>query len=290
MTIYKGKNVDKAIEKGLAALNLKKNEVHINIIEKGQAGIFGFFEKEAEVDIIPLTEKELKLKKITPYLVGAALLLSFFIMLLLAIFQDNKPTTASPSSTSTTIVEKTTEKSSEQSSTNTENSSSSTSSSSNSIENSSTSSSSNSIENSSTSSSSNSIENSSTSPSQSSTITVENNSEFQVLLQSEDQSTIEDFIKKYKGQTIEFDGNIAHLAKVKSKYDILVHSWDYHPDEATGPNFKFVEINLISNPVFKSFNGENIKVGQNVHIKAKVGGYNEKQDLVFLSPIEVSPR
>ena len=278
MTIYKGKNVDEAIEKGLAALNLKKNEVHINIIEKGQAGIFGFFEKEAEVDIIPLTEKELKLKKITPYLVGAALLLSFFIMLLLAIFQDNKPTTASPSSTSTAIVEKTTEKSSEQSSTNTENSSSSTSSSSNSIENSST------------SSSSNSIENSSTSPSQSSTITVENNSEFQVLLQSEDQSTIEDFIKKYKGQTIEFDGNIAHLAKVKSKYDILIHSWDYHPDEATGPNFKFVEINLISNPVFKSFNGENIKVGQNVHIKAKVGGYNETQDLVFLSPIEVSPR
>ncbi|WP_049528024.1 DUF4839 domain-containing protein [Streptococcus pseudopneumoniae] len=278
MTIYKGKNVDEAIEKGLAALNLKKNEVHINIIEKGQAGIFGFFEKEAEVDIIPLTEKELKLKKITPYLVGAALLLSFFIMLLLAIFQDNKPTTASPSSTSTTIVEKTTEKSSEQSSTNTENSSSSTSSSSNSIENSST------------SSSSNSIENSSTSPSQSSTITVENNSEFQVLLQSEDQSTIEDFIKKYKGQTIEFDGNIAHLAKVKSKYDILIHSWDYHPDEATGPNFKFVEISLISNPIFKSFNGENIKVGQNVHIKAKVGGYNEKQDLVFLSPIEVSPR
>ena len=266
MTIYKGKNVDEAIEKGLAALNLKKNEVHINIIEKGQAGIFGFFEKEAEVDIIPLTEKELKLKKITPYLVGAALLLSFFIMLLLAIFQDNKPTTASPSSTSTAIVEKTTEKSSEQSSTNTENSSSST------------------------SSSSNSIENSSTSPSQSSTITVENNSEFQVLLQSEDQSTIEDFIKKYKGQTIEFDGNIAHLAKVKSKYDILVHSWDYHPDEATGPNFKFVEISLISNPIFKSFNGENIKVGQNVHIKAKVGGYNEKQDLVFLSPIEVSPR
>ena len=212
MTIYKGKNVDEAIEKGLAALNLKKNEVHINIIEKGQAGIFGFFEKEAEVDIIPLTEKELKLKKITPYLVGAALLLSFFIMLLLAIFQDNKPTTASPSSTSTTIVEKTTEKSSEQSSTNTENSSSSTSSSSISIENSST------------SSSSNSIENSSTSPSQSSTITVENNSEFQVLLQSEDQSTIEDFIKKYKGQPIEFDGNIAHLAKVKSKYDILIYS------------------------------------------------------------------
>lgn len=54
--------------------------------------------------------------------------------------------------------------------------------------------------------------------------------------------------------------------------------------------FKFVEISLISNPVFNSFNGENIKVGQDVRIKAKVEGYNEKQELVFLSPIEVSPR
>ena len=74
------------------------------------------------------------------------------------------------------------------------------------------------------------------------------------------------------------------------RYDILIYAGNYHPDEATGPNFKFVEISLISNPVFNSFNGENIKVGQDVRIKAKVEGYNEKQELVFLSPIEVSPR
>lgn len=263
MTIYKGKNVDEAIEKGLTALNLKKNEVHINIIEKGQAGVFGFFEKEAEVEITPLTDKELKFKKITPYLIGAAFLFFFSFLLLLSVIQGNKPTTASPSSTSTTTIKKTTE----QSSTNTENSSSSTSSSPSTTEAPSTS-----------SSNSNTV------------ITIDNNEEFKIFLQTEDQNTIKDFIQKYKGQTIEFDGNIAHLAKIKSKYDILIHSWDYNPDEATGPNFKFVEISLISNPVFKSFNGENIKVGQNVHIKAKVGGYNEKQDLVFLSPIEVSPR
>lgn len=263
MTIYKGKNVDEAIEKGLTALNLKKNEVHITIIEKGQAGVFGFFEKEAEVEITPLTEKELKFKKITLYLIGAAFLFFFSFLLLLSVIQGNKPTTASPSSTSTTTIEKTTE----QSSTNTENSSSSTSSSPSTTEAPSTS-----------SSNSNTV------------ITIDNNEEFKTFLQTEDQNTIKDFIQKYKGQTIEFDGNIAHLAKIKSKYDILIHSWDYNPDEATGPNFKFVEISLISNPVFKSFNGENIKVGQNVHIKAKVGGYNEKQDLVFLSPIEVSPR
>ncbi len=263
MTIYKGKNVDEALEKGLAALNLKKNEVRINVIEHGQAGIFGFFEKEAEVEITPLTEKELKLKKITPYLIGAAFLFFFSSLLLLSIIQGNKPTTSSTSSTSTTTVEKTTE----QSSTNTENSSSSTSSSPSTTETPSTS-----------SSNSNKV------------ITIDNNEEFNTFLQTEDQNTIKDFIQKYKGQTIEFDGYIADLAKNKSKYDILIYSGDYNPDEATGPNFKFVEIGLISNPVFKPFNGENIRKGQNVHIKAEVGGYNSTQDLIFLSPIEVSPR
>ena len=268
MTIYKGKNVDEAIEKGLATLNLKKNEVHINIIEKGQAGVFGFFEKEAEVEITPLTEQELKIKKYTPYLIGAALLLSLFIVLILAIFQDNKTPTTSPSSTSTTIVEKTSEQTDEPSPKETST-----------------------VSTNITTSSPSTTEAPATSSSPSTNIiTVENNEEFKTLLQTDDQNTIKDFIQKYKGQTIEFDGYIADLAKNKSKYDILIYSGDYNPDEATGPNFKFVEISLISNPVFKPFNGENIKEGQNVRIKAKVGGYNEKQELVYLSPIEVSPR
>ena len=50
MGVYKGKSVDEAIENGLLDLNLKKEDVHIHVIEKGQAGIFGFFEKEAEVE------------------------------------------------------------------------------------------------------------------------------------------------------------------------------------------------------------------------------------------------
>ena len=268
MTIYKGKNVDEAIEKGLATLNLKKNEVHINIIEKGQAGVFGFFEKEAEVEITPLTEQELKIKKYTPYLIGAALLLSLFIVLILAIFQDNKLTTASSSATSTTIVEKTSEQTDEPSPKETST-----------------------VSTNITTSSPSTTEAPATSSSPSTNIiTVENNEEFKILLQTDDQNTIKDFIQKYKGQTIEFDGHIANLLKIKSKYDILIYAGDYHPDEATGPNFKFVEISLISNPVFKPFNGENIRKGQNVHIKAEVGGYNSTQDLIFLSPIEVSPR
>ena len=46
---YKGKNVDEAIANGLSELNLNKSEVKINIIDNGNAGVFGFFEKEADV-------------------------------------------------------------------------------------------------------------------------------------------------------------------------------------------------------------------------------------------------
>ena len=197
------------------------------------------------------------------------MLLSYFsFLLLLSIIQGNKPTTSSTSATSTTIVEKTSEQTDEPSPKETST-----------------------VTTNITTSSPSTTETPSTSSSHSTTvITIDSNEEFKTLLQTDDQNTIKDFIQKYKGQTIEFDGYIADLAKIKSKYDILIYSGDYNPDEVTGPNFKFVEIGLISNPVFKPFNGENIRKGQNVHIKAKLGGYNEKQELVFLSPIEVSPR
>lgn len=267
---YKGKNVDEAIENGLSELNLKKNEVKINIIEEGSAGVFGFFEKEAEVEITPLSPMELKIKKLIPYLIGAGVI---FIILLLVLFggnSDKSTTVSTPSSTETSsIVEKSVEKTSKSFS---------------------TSSSSTPASSSSTNTTSSSTKTSSTSLSQTSIITVENNEDFKSLIQTEDQSVITDFIQKHKGQIIEFDGNIANLAKSKSKYDILIHSGNYHPDEVSGPNFKIPQITIISNPIFNSFNGDNIKTGQNIHIKAEIGNYNSTQDLIYLSPIEISPR
>ena len=275
MPIYKGKNVDEAIENGLYELNLKKNEVKINIIEEGNAGVFGFFEKEAEVEITPLSPLELKVKKLIPYLIGVAVI---FIILLLVLFGGNSDkSTSVPTSTSTetsSIVEKSVEKTNEASS---------------------TSQSSTSISSSSTSTSSSSTEYSSTSPAQSAVITTENNEEFKALLQTDDSSTITNFIQKYKGQIIEFDGHIAdiaHYKNYKTKFDMLIYSGNYLGAEQapSGPNFKFVNITTVSNAAFNSFNGENISKGQNVHIKAQIGNYNSTQDLVYLSPIEVSPR
>ena len=95
MPIYKGKNVDEAIENGLYELNLKKNEVKINIIEEGNAGVFGFFEKEAEVEITPLSPLELKVKKLIPYLIGVAVI--FIILLLLLHLQKLVPLWKNPS-------------------------------------------------------------------------------------------------------------------------------------------------------------------------------------------------
>lgn len=272
---YKGKNVDEAIENGLSELNLKKSEVKINIIDHGNAGIFGFFEKEAEVEITPLSPLELKVKKLIPYLIGVAVI---FIILLLVLFGGNSDkSTSVPTSTSTetsSIVEKSVEKTNEVSS---------------------TSQSSTSISSSSTSTSSSSTESSSTSSAQSAVITTENNEEFKALLQTEDSNTITDFVQKHKNQTIEFDGHIAdiaHYKNYKTKFDMLIYGGDYLGTEQapSGPNFKFVNVTTVSNSAFKSFNGENISKGQNVRIKAQIGNYNSTQDIVYLSPIEVSPR
>lgn len=113
MGVYKGKSVNEAIENGLLDLNLKKEDVHIHVIEKGQAGIFGFFEKEAEVEITPLTEKELKLKKLAPYLSAGGFIIVILFFILIGLSQNNKSNSSTSLSSSTnpsSVTEKSTEK------------------------------------------------------------------------------------------------------------------------------------------------------------------------------------
>lgn len=272
---YKGKNVDEAIANGLSELNLNKSEVKINIIDHGNAGVFGFFEKEAEVEITPLSPMELKIKRLIPYLIGAVTIFMILIAVIIGVYSDKSTTVSTPSSTQTSsIVEKSVKKTSESFS---------------------TSSSSTPDSSSSTNTTSSSTESSSTSPTQSAVITTENNEEFKALLQTNKSSIITNFIQKYKGQIIEFDGHIAditHYKNYKTKFDILIYGGNYLGTEQapSGPNFKFVNITTVSNAAFNSFNGENISKGQNIHIKAEIGNYNSTQDLIYLSPIEISPR
>ena len=52
--IYVAGTVDEAIKKGLTDLGLKEEDVKIEVLEGGSAGIFGLFKKEARVKLSPL--------------------------------------------------------------------------------------------------------------------------------------------------------------------------------------------------------------------------------------------
>ena len=52
--IYVAGTVDEAIKNGLAELGLKEEDVKIEVLEGGSAGIFGLFKKEARVKLSPL--------------------------------------------------------------------------------------------------------------------------------------------------------------------------------------------------------------------------------------------
>lgn len=51
--VVRGTTVDQAISKGLAQLNLGSHEVDIKIISEGKKGLFGFGQKDAEVELTP---------------------------------------------------------------------------------------------------------------------------------------------------------------------------------------------------------------------------------------------
>lgn len=51
--VVRDTTVDKAVSKGLAQLNLGSHEVDIKIISEGKKGLFGFGQKDAEVELTP---------------------------------------------------------------------------------------------------------------------------------------------------------------------------------------------------------------------------------------------
>lgn len=59
MPIYEGTTVEEAIQKGLAALGLTKEEASIEILEEGKKGFLGMGKKEAKVSIEPAVSEEI---------------------------------------------------------------------------------------------------------------------------------------------------------------------------------------------------------------------------------------
>ena len=284
MGVYKGKNIEEAIKKGLNDLNVKKEDATIKILEEGSGGIFGLFSKEAEVCITPLSSEEIRkrdqLKKLQfiGSIAGAIVLIVMIALLIIFGPKDDTSKSAKQATHSSKIMKQTTDTTSSSIKTESNSSKSSKTSSSETL-----------------SSSSSASSSSSTPPSTPSILTAENNTEFGTILQTEDPDKINEFVNKYKGQVVEFDGYIADIASSegrKTYFDILIYSGNFMGKDIANPSpyFKLAEVRPSVDPAFNPFNGNDISEDQNVHIKAKISGYSLNQQLLYISVIEISPR
>lgn len=126
-------------------------------------------------------------------------------------------------------------------------------------------------------------------------ITVENNEEFRALIENlqPDDASIEQFVSKYKGRAIEFDGNIASMGPhntYKTRFDFLVYPGDYSTTDAHGPSFIFEDCNYYDLHLTGDNQPSSVSAGQNLHIVAKIIDFNSTQQLLHLEPIATSAR
>ncbi len=127
------------------------------------------------------------------------------------------------------------------------------------------------------------------------TLTIQNNPELAKLLTSDQDDVLAAaFSKKYAGKAIEFDGNLGALQQhgdSKTRYDMLIIAGDYDENKSIGPNFRFVDVSPVPDLHPTSKNPpDNIKVGDNLHVVARVGEFNEMAGTWELEPINVDHR
>lgn len=118
-------------------------------------------------------------------------------------------------------------------------------------------------------------------------LTIENSSDLQDLLTSDDEEDFAAFAGKYAGKTIEFDCSIDFLENhenYNTRYDFLLSSGDYSEEGQDGPTFKLENYN-VSNEAFPD---DSYAVGDSIHMVAKVEGF--KNGVFYLTPIKVTHR
>lgn len=101
------------------------------------------------------------------------------------------------------------------------------------------------------------------------------------------------FMTKYKGRTIEFDGNIAYMSNhdgYKTRYDILILYGDYSTTSATGPYFQFRDVNYYDLELTGHNQPDSVHMGQNYHIVAEVVRYDSTAELIILKPVSMELR
>ena len=114
----------------------------------------------------------------------------------------------------------------------------------------------------------------------------DNCEDLKLLLNEKDPSysDVSTFASKYKNEYIEFDGCVWAINNTDGYdyvYDFLLGSKDFDMNHAYGPSLKF------SNE-YLGF--ETYKVGQNVHVVARVGSFDYERGLLKLSLVHMEKR
>lgn len=273
MAIFKGKTVNEAIENGLKELQIDKKHADITVLQEPKNGVLGVFKKEAEVEIVVLSDEDLEKraqKKMFEKILTIGLGIVFILGLVIIPFlsnetDDSKETELKTSSSSiTTVIEKkkrmttTVSKTTEAARTIKE-----------------------------------TTTNTTVQRPAVEVLTAENNPEFAAILNSESGELAQQFADKYYGVTVEFDGHVAYIAphgNYKTRYDILLYGGDYSGGESTsysGIDLQFFDVATTSD-AFSSLDG--LSIGQNIHIKAQVVEYNAMSGLLRLEPVQVTAR
>ena len=126
-------------------------------------------------------------------------------------------------------------------------------------------------------------------------LTIDNCNDLKSILsnKAEFDPSYSSFASKYSGKIIEFDGRIDYAVNYKTyttRYEILVSAGDYNSKSQIGPAFKFQDVtagDLNPNALFLS---DQIWVGRNVKIVAKVKSFDSSSGLFFLTPVSVTGR
>lgn len=123
-------------------------------------------------------------------------------------------------------------------------------------------------------------------------LTIDNCTELKKILtdKNADYDDYQAFAQAYEGKTIEFDGSVDYKANFKdrkTRFTYLLSYGDYNPDTQVGPTFKFDDVGVYELGLEL---GEELEVGQNIRITAKVENFDYEHGIFNLNPTNTEPR
>ncbi|HFI2432132.1 DUF4839 domain-containing protein [Streptococcus suis] len=135
-----------------------------------------------------------------------------------------------------------------------------------------------------------STETSSSQTEQQTQVITPDNPEFAYILNNFDEAKTQEFVEKYKGQIVEFDGHVAYMhshENYKTRFDFLLNVGDWEEGSYVGimafENLAFHELKFVDET-------DTVSTGTNLHIKARIINAAKKGQLIYLEPVELRSR